>query len=52
MPSNDLFINYLPVSVRSQIGRLSSGLECFGSLKIDGKTEATVVPVLFLSGTI
>lgn len=47
----ELFKNYLPLSVRTQRGRLRRGLEYFGSLNIDRNAEATAGNVLDFSGT-
>ena len=50
MACNVLFKNSLPLSVRTQTGRLRAGFEYFAS--IDRNAELTAVPVLDRSGTI
>jgi hypothetical protein len=43
--------NFIPLSIRTQIGQLRRGLEYFGSLEIDRNAEDTMVPVLDFSRT-
>ena len=50
MAWNVLFKSSLPLSVRTQTGRLRTGLEYFAS--IERNAELTAVPVLDRSGTI